>query len=248
MNNDSYEAYANESDSWLHLGRKYLLSKIMQRFITPDKKIEILEIGAGVGQNVDVLMQFGNVDVLEINPIGLELLHVNKNIRNVIDKKIPTKLPRKYDLIVACDVIEHIKDDKRVVNWISKNLKNDGYFISTVPAFQFLFSDHDKALGHYRRYTKKSFDLLLPKNLTKIYGTYFNFILFPIAMIARFFYQVKRNLLKSKVLNKQTIPKNMSLNSALLFIMKTEAFILKRMVFPLFGLSYFLISKKNKAI
>ena len=161
MNNDSYETYAQETASWLHLGRKFLLKKIMQRFIDSHKKIEILEIGAGVGQNIDVLSQFGVVDALEINPIGLKSLRSNKKIRNIVSEKIPTNLPHQYDLIVACDVIEHIEDDRAAISWISENLKTNGFFIATVPAFQFLFSDHDRALGHFRRYTSKTFDLII---------------------------------------------------------------------------------------
>jgi ubiquinone/menaquinone biosynthesis C-methylase UbiE len=61
------------------------------------------------------------------------------------------------DIVTAMDVIEHIPDDKAALREISRILKPGGYLLATVPAFQSLWSDHDVALHHFRRYTQPSF-------------------------------------------------------------------------------------------
>jgi trans-aconitate methyltransferase len=60
---------------------------------------------------------------------------------------------RRFELVLLCDVIEHVEEDadlmSRVVNrWLAPG----GLVLVTVPAFQTLFSAHDHALKHYRRY------------------------------------------------------------------------------------------------
>jgi trans-aconitate methyltransferase len=61
---------------------------------------------------------------------------------------------RKFDLLLLCDVIEHIENDRDFVRGIAQRRMREGALvIVTVPAFQSLFSEHDRALRHYRRYS-----------------------------------------------------------------------------------------------
>jgi len=53
-------------------------------------------------------------------------------------------------------VLEHIENDVMAINEIYRVLKSEGFFIFTVPAFSFLYSSHDRALNHFRRYDKKT--------------------------------------------------------------------------------------------
>ena len=55
-------------------------------------------------------------------------------------KSIQKLKNKKYDLIVAADVIEHIQNDKKAIKDLTDALKRDGKILITVPAFQFLFS------------------------------------------------------------------------------------------------------------
>ena len=56
MNPSSYESYSHEVSSWLHSGRKRLIQKVLLWHLEKSaKEIEILEVGAGVGQNIEVL-------------------------------------------------------------------------------------------------------------------------------------------------------------------------------------------------
>ena len=58
----------------------------------------------------------------------------------------------KFDFVVMFDVLEHIEDDMSVIKEVHRILKNDGYFVIIVPAFNFLYSSHDRILKHFRRY------------------------------------------------------------------------------------------------
>ena len=74
-----------------------------------------------------------------------------------------TTLPdRKFDLVLALDVAEHVENDHAFLTDIaSRILTPGGTLLFSVPAWPVLFSDHDKALGHYRRYTPASARSLL---------------------------------------------------------------------------------------
>lgn len=58
-----------------------------------------------------------------------------------------------YDAVVCSEVLEHLKDESIALKIISSVLKPNGVLIVTVPALQILYSDLDKKIGHYRRYT-----------------------------------------------------------------------------------------------
>jgi len=58
-----------------------------------------------------------------------------------------------FDLCLLCDVIEHVADDRALLELVRDRLNDNGQALVTVPAFQALFTNHDRALKHFRRYT-----------------------------------------------------------------------------------------------
>lgn len=64
---------------------------------------------------------------------------------------------KKANIVFLMDVIEHIEDDVAFLSALKqkKFVGTDTLFMITVPAFQSLYSSHDKWLGHYRRYSSK---------------------------------------------------------------------------------------------
>jgi len=59
----------------------------------------------------------------------------------------------RFDLCLLCDVIEHVEDDRALLERVQDSLSAQGQVLLTVPAFQTLFTSHDRALRHFRRYT-----------------------------------------------------------------------------------------------
>ncbi len=185
MDEAAYRQYELESENWLKAGRRNLLVGQIRKAMDGRTKLEILDLGSGVGQNVPALHQFGIVDALEINEIGLRALRSAPGIREVFDQPIPFELDRRYDVIVATDVLEHLPDDRGAAQWVADHLRPGGVFFSTVPAYQFLFGEHDVALHHFRRYTATNYADIMPASLKVERCGYFNSILFPIAAVAR---------------------------------------------------------------
>jgi SAM-dependent methyltransferase len=61
----------------------------------------------------------------------------------------------RAELILLLDVLEHVQDPAQMLGELARDrLAAGGRFVITVPAFQPLFSDHDRALKHYRRYSR----------------------------------------------------------------------------------------------
>ena len=243
MEREAYSAYAAEAGNWLHAGRSYLIASLLKK-LRKDGSTEILEVGAGVGQNIPVLAQSGSVDALEIDPHGLEQLRGMAALRSVIDQPIPAELDRSYDVIGAFDVIEHLEDDHGAVDWIFDNLKPGGLFIATVPAYQWLYSDHDRALNHYRRYSLTSFTKLLPPDAERLTASYFNMLLFPAVVAARTVWQLKRRAAHGSAQKKQSVPSMGAVDRVLLGVLMSEARLVGRGMRLPFGLSLCVCARK----
>jgi len=75
-----------------------------------------------------------------------------------------SELFEPIDAAILMDVLEHVYDDNAFLKEILEKLSTNALILITVPAFQFLFSDHDVFLKHYRRYSRKQLLGLLRSN------------------------------------------------------------------------------------
>ncbi|KKQ42863.1 MAG: Methyltransferase type 12 [Microgenomates group bacterium GW2011_GWC1_37_8] len=135
--------------------------------IEPELKGHILEVGAGIGNITQLLVDKSKrvyaIDLNEryveklkkrfANKLEVELGNVEKN-DNFFNNK-------KFDTIVCLNVLEHIKKDTNALKNMYSLLIKGGKLILLVPAHEFLYSHLDAKLGHYKRYNKKELDLLL---------------------------------------------------------------------------------------
>ncbi len=145
-----------------------------------------------------------------------------------------------FDLILVADVIEHVEDDMAILQHLSELLNKNGQILITVPAFDFLFSNKDKVLLHYRRYTKKNIKKIISKyfNITKL--SYYNFFLFIPIVISIICLKIFRVSFIDYVEKKP----NIILNSILFQIFNSEKFLLNFLNFP-FGISLIALAKKK---
>ena len=123
-------------------------------------KKNILEVGPG---NCIFLKKYYRISK------KIHLMEPSSKIRKKLKKKTKNlnkvKLLKdygnaKYDTIIYLDVIEHIKDDKKEIFKAYKRLKKNGYLVISVPAFQYLYTDYDRKIGHHRRYDKSLFKII----------------------------------------------------------------------------------------
>lgn len=185
MKNTSYdEMFLLEDDHWWFSGRRDIINRVLNKFITTEQLI--YEIGCGTGGNLSLLSRFGTLKGIEKSPAAIHHAK-SRGVCEIIEGELPNKLPIKDNpsLICLLDVLEHIEDDKASLLKLHSTLGENGLLLITVPAYQFLWSDHDVACSHIRRYTLGQLSHLLTSTKFNIlYSTYFNTILLaPIAIM-----------------------------------------------------------------
>lgn len=202
MEEHVFKQYSAEKNNWLKRGRMDLIHTLMSRLEVKNSELEILEIGPGVGQNVDTLSRYGVVDVAESNPLGIQALKKNQKVRNIYPFNVPFDSSYNYDAVFALDVLEHIENDEDIIQWTYAHLQPQGFFLIFVPAFQWIYSSHDKALGHYRRYNARGLLSKFDRNWKITQWGYFNSFLFPLAASMRL---IKKITVKQEtILNKDS--------------------------------------------
>jgi SAM-dependent methyltransferase len=183
-----YQQMAELDDRhWWYRARRRILAELIRREVHPAADSRILEIGCGTGHNLAMLSGFGHVDGLELDDEAAALSEKRLG-RVIIRSPLPELdgVSNDYDLIGAFDVIEHIDDDHAALAAIATRLKPGGKFMMTVPAHPWMWTAHDVANHHKRRYSKRSLRALVegsPLRLDKI--GYFNSLLFPLAIVER---------------------------------------------------------------
>ena len=157
---DASETNDDASGAWA-MERAFMIAKMLER-----SDVDILwEIGAGNGLAAIPLRDRG-IQIIAIEPLHSGAVTLAKNgFRTFHATLEDLKLPNNsIQAIGAFDVLEHLEDPQILLKEISRVLKPGGIFICSVPAYQWLFSDFDEAIGHYRRYTRKSLRILLQSN------------------------------------------------------------------------------------
>jgi len=173
----------HRDDGFWFRAKNDLISILMKK-CSLKRRLKILNLGAGTGDDLDVLNQFGDNYVVDIDKKALSLIDGKKCIekRQADACRLPYK-PGFFDAVVSFDVFEHVKDDKKAISEVYRVLKKGGVLVFTVPAFQSLFSSHDRALKHMRRYGRKEMIGLL-SGFRETETFYWNSLLFiPIAMM-----------------------------------------------------------------
>jgi SAM-dependent methyltransferase len=218
---------------WWFLARRRILKRLIGRVVQPPKKARILEVGCGTGHNLAMLKTFGRVEASELDR-GARAL-ANKRLRGKVrEAKLPdlSMFERNaYDLIALLDVLEHVPDDLASLRAIHRRLKPGGALLLTVPANAWMWSAHDAAHHHFRRYSKKQLEeLFLRSGLEVQLLSYFNSLLFPLVAAARIAGKVRR-----KGSADDRLP-SAPLNSLLDKIFGSEAGLIGRVPMP-FGVS-----------
>lgn len=178
MKSENYDSiYKLEKDNWWYASKRNLFSKIINSF---DKKFKnSLDIGCGVGSNLEILKKFSKSVVGIDNSKKAIDYCKHKGLKNVSVMNA-SKLKFKkdsFDLILCSDILEHV-DDKNVMEEVFRVLKPGGIFICSVPAHNYLWGPTDRISNHLRRYEKKELNNLFKNNFTKLKLSYWNFFMF----------------------------------------------------------------------
>lgn len=157
MERKVYEQMAKlDSQHWWFTARRRILDGLIERIVKPPKAARILELGAGTGHNLAMLSRFGEIEASELDPVARELASERLG-RPVVEAALPdlSMFPAgSYDMVALLDVLEHVTDDKGSLKAIHDRLKPGGALLLTVPINPWMWSAHDVAHHHHRRYRK----------------------------------------------------------------------------------------------
>ncbi len=143
-----------EASYWWHLGRGHVIERLIRSFIEPRGPLAILDLGCGTGQNLALLGRFGQTVGIDSSSRALAAARRKGHGDRVLEGDV-LRLPFRdgaFDLVSALDVFEHVEDDIAGLVEARRVLKPGGHLLAAVPALRFLWSEHDEALGHRRRY------------------------------------------------------------------------------------------------
>lgn len=245
MDKDFYLQYASVEDKhWWFVGRRQIIDSFIRQLHLP-KNAEILEAGCATGGNLMMLSAHGRVDAMEIDETACELAN-KRQVTKVQNGSLPNNIPfkGKYDLILILDVLEHLDNDLAALTALHGRLKPGGWLLITVPAYKFLWSEHDEINHHKRRYDLKGLQEVVRKaNYKLYYNSYFNTLLFPLIVLLRF---LSKLLPLNRIAQTQgdlKMPSNV-INRLLTLLFASECRLLHCMQFP-FGVSILLLARKD---
>jgi SAM-dependent methyltransferase len=144
---------AADEHHWWYRGRRQIIRAELDRLPVPDSAV-VLDAGCGSGRTMEELIAYGEVHGIELDPQAAAVAR---------DRGFDVKIGRleelpwesgAFDLITCLDVIEHTPDDRLTLRELRRVCKPGGWLLATVPAYQSLWSLHDEANHHYRRYDR----------------------------------------------------------------------------------------------
>ena len=157
MNPDEYRVmFEIEDDYWWYRGRRVLLKSLLAQYAPGNSSsTTILDVGCGTGANLKVLQSYGEAYGVDISEDALRFCRARGIPESRIFLASATELPfssSRFDLAVSFEVIHNIDDDAAAFRDVARVLKPGAPFIVGLPAYQWLWSAHDIAVGGKRRY------------------------------------------------------------------------------------------------
>ncbi len=140
---------------WWYRGRRQVLAAEMARLALP-RPADLLDAGCGSGRTLIDLAPLGRVAGIELDP-GAAAMARDRGPFDVRVGRLE-ELPwadGSFDLITCLDVIEHTPDDRLTLRELQRVARSGAWLLLTVPAYPALWSQHDEANHHFRRYNRR---------------------------------------------------------------------------------------------
>lgn len=152
---DQYFGKDLEAMSFANNYHRWLIAEFL-----PYIKGAVAEVGAGVG-NVSRLTLEADIKSLtafepsaNMYPLLKEALGADVRAKAINGFFGKEPVDECFDTVMYVNVLEHIEDDLAELAGVRAALAEEGYLLIFVPALPWLYSELDRQVGHFRRYTK----------------------------------------------------------------------------------------------
>ncbi len=170
MNPEEYERMHDlETHYWWFVGRRALVAHLLDHTLARlgTSSPQLVDIGCGTGANLPMLREKvgenGQVFGFDFSPLALKFARHHLDTAHdtsqvSLSQGDALAMPVRdgsADIVTMLDVLEHLSDDDMALREVHRILKPGGALVLSVPAYQHLWSAHDEALHHFRRYEKQ---------------------------------------------------------------------------------------------
>jgi SAM-dependent methyltransferase len=120
----------------------------------------VAEVGAGIGSITRLLLRqpVGRVVAFEPSsnmfPVLAEAVRGEPRATAVRGLFGPAQAGEEFDSVAYINVLEHVEHEREELDAAHAALRRGGHLLVFVPALAWLFSDFDREVGHYRRYSR----------------------------------------------------------------------------------------------
>ncbi|HSA31800.1 MAG TPA: methyltransferase domain-containing protein [Candidatus Omnitrophota bacterium] len=235
------DLFDEDKKHWWHIAKRALV----RQFVV-GSNLDILVAGVGGGMICKELKACGHtvlgIDISSAsceyvsNSFGIEVFNTN------LEKPLQFN-DESFDIIIIADVLEHLDNDKQLLQESFRCLKPNGRVIITVPAYQHMWSNWDTRVSHKRRYLLDTLKgQVLEAGLSIKKASYFHMLLYPFVYFYRKVFFVSKG--KGEEKSDFSAYSNGALSGFINFYYFLERELFKIINLP-FGLSIFIVGEKN---
>ena len=180
------EMYRLEDHHWWFVGKRLLVDALLQDVLR-DGRPRILDVGCGTGAVLAHLRH--RASTVGVDRSLQALAYCRRRGLAALACADGDRLPfapGSFDAVLLLDALEHVVEEAVLLDAVRSLLRPGGWLLVSVPAYQFLWSEHDEVLHHVRRYTGRSLRRALDRSRFDVHRlTYTNVAALPPAVLVR---------------------------------------------------------------
>ncbi len=255
MQTHAYDAMQEMQEyHWWWRGMRRLYRAALDRFCPLDpthiRTRRVIDVGCGFGANLPVLSPFGDVVGVDVSFEALQAIKDRPTLGLV--QAEADALPFRaetFDVVALLAVVEHVDQDDRVLRESYRVAHAGGIQILLTSAFMLLWSHHDAANNHRRRYRAAQLDRLQRTAGWHVLATsYANVFIFPIVALVRILQRRIRSHEREAPAAAYDMGPNLGpLNGLLERFLVVEAWLITRGIRLPFGVDLFSVARREDA-
>lgn len=228
---------------WWHRARTSIVTAVLRQH-APRQNNHILDVGCGAGNTSLALREFGTVFGVDASCEAAATAHRRGLSAASMDATRLALRDDGFDIAVALDVLEHLDDDACAARELHRVLRPGGLLLVTVPAYQWLWSSHDVALHHRRRYRREDVSTVLERAGFRLeFASYAMSLALPPAAAVRLLERLRPKPAAVSESQSGYVPVPPLLNAALSWLVALDRHVIGRLPIP-GGLSVIAVARK----